>query len=58
MTAPMTNTTPDKRKVALSDLNHLLSFPQLGAWGMDALKDTLAVLIPDLNQAGHSTIEE
>lgn len=44
-----------KREVAIADLNHLLSFPRLGAWGMEALIDTLRVLVPE---AQPSTMRE
>lgn len=39
--------TDPHRALALADLRYLLSFPRLGAWGMEALKDTLAVLLPN-----------
>jgi hypothetical protein len=36
------------RPKALKDLRELLTYPHLGAWGMQALNDTLDQLIPDL----------
>lgn len=36
-----------KKDRALDDLRYLLTFPRLGEWGMEALKDTLTQIIPE-----------
>jgi hypothetical protein len=36
-----------RHEQALADLRYLLSFPRLGEWGMDTLKDTLSILLPN-----------
>ena len=41
---------PSPKDLALHDLRYLLSFPKLGAWGMETLIDTLHVLIPELRE--------
>lgn len=52
-----------KRDRALHDLRYLLSYPRLGAWGMETLIDTLNQVVPEFAEepvtfAPPSTIEE
>lgn len=54
---------PTRRSLQIADLRHLLSFPRLGAWGMEVLIDTLNQVVPELaenpvSQGQHSAIEE
>jgi hypothetical protein len=38
---------PTPRDLALHDLRYLLTYPNLGAWGMETLIETLNKLIPE-----------
>lgn len=59
----MPNTHPSVRAEQIEVLRHLMSFPRLGAWGMEALIVTLNRVVPEFREnpvsfGEISTIEE